>query len=130
MIDSNHQKTILIPIVSALTILVFFINLGLIWPNFQNSFFDELIPLLLNLLILVPAIIGLWKFSKQPAKKAVRIGFIIYGLLVFGGYLNVYFADDPLAAGLPMLVLVMPAAALFTIFLFYQLISDQLDRNK
>ena len=116
----NHQS-VWVPIAGALSILAF---LTFLFTNYRVSEgipAEEIGPILTNALTIVPALLGFWKFANRPVSSLTRWGFLIYALLIVGGYANVLLADDPLAAGLPMVVFVLPYVLVFTGYLVYRL---------
>ena len=107
---------------SLLAIIAFFSFFIKGWGNLIGSISAEIIPILINLATIIPAILGLWKFSRASNNNKITVGgYVVYGVLMVVGYLNAVFANDPLGAGLPMVLVVMPYAVLFSIYLFVQL---------
>lgn len=122
MNTQNQKKSPIILIISLLVILVAAVFLVQTFFAIDTKYvLDEIPVLLVHGIVFIPAILGIWKFANQPTAKSTLIGFAIYGLLTIGGYVNVLLADDPLAAGLPMVVIVIPYALFFTLFLIKKL---------
>ena len=89
------------------------------------DFLYELTTYLFMLPLVIPALLGLFYFSKQPHKvdKWVIISYWVYTVLVIFGALFMYLypATDALETGLPMVLLVIPLCVAVSAFLFYKI---------
>ena len=117
----KEKTSLIIPLVSGLVILAFFGLTFTYRQNFSAAILEEIGPMLTQMSMLIPAVLGLWKFTNRGVNKWVVGGYIVYGLLLFLGGYNVLTANDPLAAGLPMVLIVLPFSILFSIYLIKQL---------
>ena len=115
------QKDLLITAISILVILVFIGSQVSSFYYIVENIKEELFPLAINFIILIPALLGLWKIRHIDISQRVFIGFIIYGLITILGYINATFTTDPLSAGLSMIVIVLSFAVLFSIYLIIQI---------
>ena len=81
--------------------------------SFFDSLFPELVGISIDLIIfIIPAAVLLFRSAFSPVlEKASAIYPIVIALTV----LNVYLADDPLAAGLPIVVLTVPFCVIFSL---------------
>jgi len=118
-----EKKTIsLITIFSILSILVVISYVMFTLTNLpSDTWTEEIPPLSINLLVLMPALLGLIRGENWQKSKMITIGFVIYGLLTIAGYVNVFISKDALAAGFPMLMVIIPFAILFSIYLVVQI---------
>lgn len=91
-----------------------------------KNFKDSIDVLLYSISILIPPVIGLWKFRSIEISKIIKISFISYCSIAILGFVNALIADDALAAGLPMVVIVVPMAIVFTICLISILIYKKI----
>lgn len=121
MTNQNVAKSPIIPIASVLAILGFFPMFAYHLGYLEGTEKDEIIPLLIQLTLLIPAILGLWKFTNRAVNKWIIGGFVIYCLIILLGCYNVMNATDALATGLPMVVVAIPFSILFGIYLWTQL---------
>lgn len=111
-------------LITAISSLVILLTIGYIIMAIRHIggfLFEELIPLLINFLIVIPAILGLQKIRHLETNRTTIIGFVIYGLAVLFGFINVFISDDALAAGLPMVVIVIPISLFFSMYLLSQI---------
>ena len=72
------------------------------------------ITLSMGFVLILPAL--LFAFTKEFKKNVLWIN-IVYLIVTTGGLLNVVTASDPLSAGLPMIVVVIPLAIITSIIL-------------
>jgi hypothetical protein len=81
--------------------------------SFFDSLFPELVGIFIDLIIFImPAAVLLFRSAFSPVfEKAYAIYPIVIALTV----LNVYLADDPLAAGLPIVLLTAPFCVIFSL---------------
>lgn len=85
------------------------------------AFAEALLPELMTVIstqipLIAPAIVLI--FFKQ-LKRYKNWVFWLYPVVIGLGLLNVLLAEDPLAAGLPMMVFVFPFCIIYTLVLFF-----------
>ena len=114
MINTKEEQVFLISVLSILVIFSVNVFFVLTLRNIEgNLISEEIFPILANGLILIPAILGLTKSKKWETNKSITIYFIVYSLISIGGLINAIIANDPLAAGLPIVIIVLPFVILF-----------------
>lgn len=79
--------------------------------------FDLLMTLLLAVIFLLPAF-ALYK-RRETGIVLTKIG-ILYPILVGLGFFNILFSDDPLSAGLPMLLVVAPFCIIYGLVVLFK----------
>lgn len=117
-----NKRTFWVSLSCYLPILLVIIFFAIDGADLMNNLEEELLGVLNNIALLIPAILGLWKFRKGRIGTLTFVGFVIYGVLMVAGYLNVFLADDALAAGLPMVVIVLPYIIIFSGYLIVRLL--------
>jgi hypothetical protein len=83
----------------------------------------ELRHILFDLPILAPALMGLLYFRSKTTSKVYRpFAFLAYGGMVALAFYLVKFSTDPLQAGIPMLLIILPFCVGICIFLLLELL--------
>lgn len=130
-----QNKTAAFITFSSLTGVVFFV--GYTFFHLRTAFsisptsddlLYEVIGLLAILPLLVPAVFGLGWFRKRPVywTKTVFTYFLLYlAALVIAALLFLLPSSDPLAVGLPMLLLVLPACVILSVLLLVRLLTTK-----
>jgi hypothetical protein len=86
--------------------------------SFAESLLPELvIAIIVGSIFIAPAIVLL---TKQNLRKNILWIAWLYPIVLGLGMLNVFYANDPLEAGLPIMVVVLPFCIIFSLILLLQ----------
>ena len=85
--------------------------------------------LLYQLMFAVPAFFGLAIDPKKRIPFSMVISFLIYFLLLVVLYFNAWFAEDPIGAGLPFVIVGFPYCILMTFWIFNTWIQQKKDQS-
>lgn len=88
----------------------------------------ELMALVFMIPLLVPAVFGLLYFRKRPGHwtKTVFTYFLLYDVaLVLASIILFWPSNDPLAVGLPLVVLILPACVILSVLMLVRLLTAE-----
>lgn len=84
--------------------------------SFQEGLLPELMVTFKNAVIFLLPAIAL--YIKKPINKTIQYVSVLYPVLLGLGLANVLISSDPLAAWLPILLIVMPFCVVFSLVVF------------
>ena len=128
---SSIKKVILLSSIAGTAVYVIYAVYGLIVGAQISLSMEDLLYEFLSLLILlplvVPGMLGLLKFSKSPHlwTKTVLVCYLLYAIaIMLTAAIFLLPSDDPLAVGIPLVVMIVPACLIITIVLVVQWLGN------
>ncbi len=125
------SKSKIIVLISIFAILVFAIYVINIWTSSFPEFYTfqdrmyEYTTILYHFPIMLPAILGFYRYNKWGKKAIVFSGYVLYLVIIAICYFGVYWSSDPLEIGLVFSIFGIPYCILFAIYLIYILMKNK-----
>lgn len=128
----NKQRNIIFIIsLAGILITVYDIYLRIVFAFSQNqNIIAELKTLPILLLILMPALLGIFYFYKKDNNFILPFSYIIYGFALILTIVTKMISTDALEEGLTMLLIVLPICFVVCIILLLQLFRNKVFNTK